>query len=163
MSTLIKDLELMTNIFNFPYESTQIDSSLDEIYADNLEDFPPDFEFDKIFKSNNLNETRLAIFNLENKIQKLMIKLIDIKNKFELNSKILLNRKRKRDNDTFHNKINQERSKLQKEGKMLLTNIKILKERRNILQSTLSMLLAQVFWPDDKKTIKKLIKQVIIF
>lgn len=159
MSTLIRDLELYTNIYNFPYEydsTTYIDSSLDEIYSDKLDNFPPDFEFDKIFNSENLNESRLAIFNLENKIQKLMIKLIDIRNKHELNTKILLNRKRKRDNDTFHNGLEKETSKLKREGKKLLSNIKILKERQNILQSTLSMLLAQVFWPDNPK---KIIKQ----
>lgn len=157
MSTLIEDLELMTNIFNYPYDLSEIysDSSLDEIYCDPLDDFPPDFEFDKIFKSENLNESRLYILYLENEIQKLMNESIRIKKSHEINTKLLLNRKRKRDNYSFHNRIKQNTTKLKRNGEEIISKIKILKERHAILQSTLSMLLAQVFWPDNQRIIVK--------
>ena len=96
MSTFEQEIELFTNIFNYPFDyEDDFKKPLDD-FSD-FDTFPPDFEFDSIFKSKNLNQLRISIFSIDFEIQSLLEELFSIKEKFETSKDILKTRKRKRD------------------------------------------------------------------
>ena len=148
MTTFEKDIELFTNIFNFPFEyEDDFTKPLDD-FSD-IDTFPPDFEFDAVFKSENLTQLRIKIFSIDFEIQSLFEELFSIKEKFETTKNILKTRKRKR--DSFESHMLNELFEYDNKAKKILCQINILKDRQSVLTKTLEILLSQVFWPDKKK------------
>lgn len=148
MTTFEKEIELFTNIFNYPFEyEDDFTKPLDD-FSD-IDTFPPDFEFDAVFKSKNLTQLRIKIFSIDFEIQSLLEELFSIKEKFETTKNILKTRKRKR--DSFESYMLNELFDYDNKAKKILCQINILKDRQSVLTKTLEILLSQVFWPDKKK------------